>query len=103
MRRIHNIARPAESVVAGEEPEDTIQTMTGQEHMIILTPDGNATGMKSDFQVRGGEARISQTANSCIVTIQGVYPGSVHVQCKIEDKNTVEGEFSQRVVFIIRE
>ena len=91
------------NVVAGEESEDTIQTMTGQEHIIILTPDGDATGMKSDFQVRGGEARISQTANSCVVTIQGLYPGSVHVACKIEDRNTVEGEWSQRVVFIIRE
>ena len=91
------------NVVASEESEDAIQTRTDQEHIIILTPDGNATGLKSEFTVRSGEARISQTANSCVVTIQGAYPGSVHVQCKIEDRNTVEGEFSQRVVFIIRE
>ena len=91
------------NVVAGEEPEDTIQTQNSQEHLIILTPDGDATDLKSEFTVRSGEARISQTANSCIVTIQGVYPGSVHVQCKLEDRNTVEGEFSQRVVFVIRE
>ena len=91
------------NVVAGEEPEDTIQTATGQEHIIILTPDGDATDLKSEFTVRSGEARISQTANSCVVTIQGVYPGSVHVQCKLEDRNTVEGEFTQRVMFVIRE
>ena len=91
------------SVVDGEEFEDSVETRTGQEHIILLTPDGNATGLKSDFTVRGGEARLSQTANSCIVTIQGLYPGSVHIQCKIEDRNTVEGEFSQRVVFVIAE
>ena len=91
------------NVVAGEESEDTIQTRTGEEHIIILTPDGDATGLKSEFSVRNGEARISQTANSCIVTIQSLYPGSVHIQCKLEDRNTVEGEFSQRVMFVIRE
>ena len=103
-REIGNVVVTVDgNVVAGEEPEDTIQTATGQEHIIILTPDGNATDLKSDFQVRSGEARISQTANSCIVTIQGAYPGSVHVQCKIEDRNTLEEEWSQRVVFIIRD
>ena len=91
--------------VAGDEAEDAIQTRTGESHVILLQFDGDADslGVKYDYQVRNGEARLLPQGYSCVAIIESLYPGSVHIQCKIEDRNTVEGEWSQRVVFIVRE
>jgi len=80
-----------------------VATMNGSEHIIMISPDGDSTNLAYEFDVRSGEARIQQTANTALLTIQGVAPGSVSVQCNVKDINTVEQQLGERLMFVIGE
>ena len=102
-RTIGNVVYTVDGNVVTDNAEDAVATRNGSEHIILMTPDGNATGMTYDFDIRLGEARVTQTANSALVTIMGVAPGSVQIQCTVNDYNTVEQSVAQRVMFVIGE
>ena len=102
-RTIGNVVYTVDGNVVTDDAEDAVATRNGNEHIILMTPDGNATGMTYDFDIRLGEARITQTANSALVMIQGAAPGSVQIQCTVNDINTVEQAVTQRIIFVIGE
>ena len=102
-RTIGNVVYTVDGSVVTDDAEDAVATRNGSEHIIVMTPDGNATGMTYDFDIRLGEARITQSANSAFVSIMGSAPGSVQIQCSVNDINTVEQSVSQRVIFVIGE
>ena len=83
--------------------DDVVPTRNGLDHVILATTDGNATGLQYDFTLRSGQAGLSITGNSCIVSIQGASPGSVAIDIRIQDFNTVEQQAGQRVSFYIGE
>ena len=100
-RTIGNLAVTVDGTANTEV--DTISTRNGLDHVIVATTDGNATGLEYDFSLRSGEARLSITGNSCIVSIQGAAPGTVAVDIRIQDRSTVEQQVGQRVSFYITE
>ena len=102
-RTIGNVVYTVDGTVVTDDAEDVVTTRNGQEHIILMTPDGDATDMTYDFDIRLGEARITQTANSALVNIMGAAPGSVQIQCTVNDYNTVEQSVTQRVLFVIGE
>ena len=100
-RTIGNLAVTVDSTPNTED--DIVSTRTGSDHIIVVTADGNATGLTYDFLLRMGEARVSITGNSAIVTIQGAPPGQVSIDIRVRDDNTVEQQIGQRVSFYIGE
>ena len=100
-RTIGTLAVTVDDIANTED--DVVPTRNGLDHVIVATTDGDATGLQYDFTLRSGQARLSITGNSCIVSIQGASPGSVAIDIRIQDPNTVEQQVGQRVSFYIGE
>ena len=67
------------------DSNDTITTMNGNEHILMLTPGGGSLHPSYSWEVRQGSARLSPVGNTCVMIVQTEPPGQVQIQGNIRD------------------